>query len=346
MLSTILAVSGCDPAASPPSGAAAVTSAPTGSAILSVQTETLPPDALSTLADPVPDGAYALGPDDIISITVYLHPDLSVPQPNSSNGGGALITSDGTVALPLIGNVKLGGLTLPQAEAALANDYAPYCRDPKVAIELQQAQSLRYYLLGAFSAPGIKFPVHRLTLLEALALGGSVDFAGADLHQAYVAQGNTKLPIDLYELLTNGDLSQNITLASGDAIVVPSSASENAFIFGAIGRPGPVQFQSGALSLLQALASAGMDLTSYTDAELSQIHIIRGGGRSAEFLVVDARLILEDRAQPFALQPGDIVFVPPNGLATWNQVLTQLLPSLQTVSATLNPFVSIKYLDR
>jgi polysaccharide export outer membrane protein len=316
-----------------------------GSAILSAQTETLSPDEMRIVSDTSIDGAYRLGADDAIAVTVYLHPELNVPvQGQSGSLDGALITSDGSVELPLIGNIHLGGLTLVQAERAITAAYSQYVNDPKVAVQLTAAQSLRYFLLGSFSSPGIKYPVHQMTLLEALALGGSVDLTSADLYQAYVAQGSVKLPVDLHALLIDGDLSQNITLASGDAIVIPSSATENAFVFGAVGKPGPVTFVTGGLSLLQALASADLDLTNLTDARLSRIHIIRAHGKSAQFLIVDARMILDGNATSFALEPGDIVFVPPTAIATWNQVLQQILPSLQTVSDILNPFVSLKYL--
>jgi polysaccharide export outer membrane protein len=333
-------LAGCDPV--PKSQPNIIQSLPQ-SAILSSQTETLTPDELRQVSDTSANNAYVLGPDDQISVYVYLHPELDVPTPNAGSQG-ALITSDGTVGLPLIGNIRLGGLTLPQAQAALTNAYATYVTDPKVAIQLQSAQSLRYYLLGEFASPGIKYPVHPLTLLEALALGGTVNLPTADLSEAYVAQGNIKLPVDLYALLVNGDLSQNIPLASGDAIVIPSSASENAYIFGAVGKPGPVQFVSGALSLLQALASAGLDLTNYTNAQMSRIHIIRARGQSAQFMIVDATMIMQGQAASFALEPGDIVFVPPTAVASWNQVLEQILPSLQVISGVLNPFVSIRYL--
>ncbi len=341
-----LTLAGCDPVPDAPSTASLVHVHLAGSAIISSQTESLSPDEMRRVSDTSIDSAYKLGPDDIIALTVYLHPELSVPQPGStSTVGGALITSDGTVELPLVGSVKLGGLTLAQASAEVTEDYAQYINDPKVSVELQQAQSLRYYLLGEFTTPGVKYPVHQLTLLEALALGGSVDIEKAVLFQAYVAQGTVKLPVDLHALLVDGDLSQNIPLAAGDAIVVPSSASENAFVFGAVGKPGAIAFNSGALSLLQALAGADLDLQNYTNARLARIHVIRAHGKSAQFFIVDARLILDGQAQNFNLEPGDIVFVPPDGIATWNQVLNDLLPSLTTVADVLNPFVSIRYLQ-
>jgi polysaccharide export outer membrane protein len=318
--------------------------APT-SAVVSEETQSLSPAQIAQLIDSQSNQAYVLGPTDTIQITVYLHPELSLPSTNNVNtSDGVLITGDGTVDLPLIGSFHIGGMTLAQAGAALTAAYTPYINHADVSVQLTQAQSLRYYLLGAFVSPGVKTPVHQLSLLEALALGGSVDIPQADLYQAYVAQGSTKLPVDLHALLVDGDLSQNITLASGDSIVVPTAANENAFVFGAVGKPGPIAFQSGALSLLQALSGASMDLTNFTNAGLSDVRIIRGGGRSAQFLVVNANLILAGQAAPFALQPGDIVFVPPTAVASWNQVLQQLLPSLQTVTAGLSPFVDIKYL--
>jgi len=335
-------LSGCDPV---PNDKPGIIQATTESPILSSQTETLTPDELRQVSDTSPNQAYVLGPDDLISTYVYLHPELDVPIVSGS-GAPALITSDGTVGLPLIGSVHLGGLTLAQAQEALTRDYATYVNNPKVSLQLISAQSLRYYLLGSFNQPGIKYPVHPLTLLEALALGGSIDLPDADLYQAYVAQGDVKLPVDLHALLIDGDLTQNIPLASGDVIFIPSSSSENAYLFGAVGKPGPVQFVAGSLSLLQALSAADMDLTNYTDARLSRIHVIRSHGRDAEFLIVDARAIMDGQAASFALEPGDIVFVPPTEVATWNQVLQQVLPSLQTISAVLNPFVSIRYLSR
>jgi polysaccharide export outer membrane protein len=314
------------------------------SPVLSAQVQTLTPAEVRDVLDTSAGGAYELGPDDIISVTVYLHPELSVPSA-AGIGGGALITGDGTATLPLIGQMHLGGMSLNDAQNAITQAYQEYIKEPKVTVQFIQAQSLSYYLLGAFKNPGVKYPVHEMPLLEALALGGSVDIANADLYQSYVAQGNVKLPIDLHALLVNGDLTQNITLAAGDTIVIPSSDSENAFVFGAVGRPGATPFHSGALSLLQALSDAGLNLPNYPAARLAQIHIIRAHGQSAEYFVVNAAAIIDGDAAPFNLEPGDIVFVPPTLVATWNQVLEQLIPSLQVVSDSLNPFVAIRYLE-
>src|SRR5579871_6158848 len=75
------------------------------SAVVSTTSQTLTPQEMAQVTDAAPDPAYRLGPNDAIAVSVYLHPDLSVPMEGASgNVGGALITGDGSVELPLIGN--------------------------------------------------------------------------------------------------------------------------------------------------------------------------------------------------------------------------------------------------
>ena len=104
-----------------------------------------------------------------------------------------MITSDGTVGLPLIGNINLDDLTISQAQQKISNAYATYINNPNATVQLVSAQSLRYYLLGAFSSPGV-ISGSCSTLLDALSLGGTVELSNADLYQAYVVQGSRKCP--------------------------------------------------------------------------------------------------------------------------------------------------------
>ncbi|MDE8346908.1 MAG: polysaccharide biosynthesis/export family protein [Acidocella sp.] len=342
----LLLVAGCTPTPDAPPG---VTNIPvlSSSPVVSTQTQKLTPEQISQVIGPQSNTAYRLGPDDVIAVNVYDHPELTIPGPSFSPSiPGVLVTSDGTIQLPLIGSIDVGGETIEQAENTITNAYANDITAPQVSIQLIQPHSFRYYILGQFSEPGVKYPNHAMDLLSALALGGSVDLGTADLYQAYVAHDGVKLPVDLHRLLVEGDMSQNIRLASGDTIVVPSSASESAFVFGAVGKPGQVHFVGGKLTLLQALSDAGMGLSDISSARFKSIHIIRASGNSAQLIVVDATATLTGGASDFTLHPGDIVYVPPTQLASWNQALTLLLPSLQTVSDLLNPFVSIAYLSR
>ena len=62
--------------------------------------------------------------------------------------------------------------------------------------------------------------------------------------------------------------------------------------------------------------------------------------------MIDATRLLAGEAADFQLAPGDVVYVPPTWVTSWNQVLSQLLPTLQTISGVLAPFVQIKYLSQ
>lgn len=116
---------------------------------------------------------YRLGPTDRLSIRVFGVPDLS---------GDAEVEADGTVAVPLIGNVEASGETtqsLARMIAARLGDR--YLRDPNVTVSLSEARSQRVTLDGAVRTPG-RYPIVGEThLTEALALGqGPNDYAKND----------------------------------------------------------------------------------------------------------------------------------------------------------------------
>jgi polysaccharide biosynthesis/export protein len=300
--------------------------------------------------------AYRVGPGDTLLVAVYGHPELSIaPYAGSSltsqgsRLAGLVIDNDGTIQFPLLGAVQVAGKTSDQLRAYLETELAPYVKDPKVTVQVVFTGSIRYYLLGQFSEPGMKYGDRPLRLLEVLSLGGTVLLDRASLRTAYVARGTKRLPIDFRKLVLEGDLRQNIRLRTGDIVVVPDKSSEQAFVFGGSPgsnpRGGAVQFVNGRLTLLQALAQAGFGIRERTQGKLSETYVIRSVGDRGEYFVVDAARILEGEAAPFELEPGDVIYVPLTGLASWNEALEQVLPTLQTVSGLLTPFVQIKYLS-
>jgi polysaccharide export outer membrane protein len=300
---------------------------------------------------------YRIGPGDTVMVAVYGHPELSIAQyatPGlaSPNGriSGLLVDNDGTVQLPLIGTINVAGKTSEQLRTYLEQQLAIYVKEPKVTVQVVFAGSIRYYLLGQFTQPGLKYSDRPLRLLEALSLGGSVMMDKASLRSGYLARKGKRLPVNFLRLVREGDLTQNIKLQSGDLVMIPDNASEQAFVFGGSAGSNPaggaVQFVNGRLDLLQALARAGFGFRERVQAKLTEVRVIRSEGDHGELFVVDAQRILQGEAAPFELVPGDVVFVPTTALTDWNQALDQLLPSLQTVGGLLTPFVQIKYLSQ
>jgi polysaccharide export outer membrane protein len=327
------------------------------SAVRSKQADEIPRELLDATIGGRDDEAYRVGPGDTVLIAVFGHPELSIAQyaGGSLNVQGArlaglVVDNDGTVQFPLVGSVRVSGKTSAELRSFLEQELATYVKEPKVTVQVVFTGSIRYYLLGQFTNPGVKYSDRPMRLLEALSLGGSVILDKASLHTAYLARHGKRLPINFRRLVREGDLSQNIKLETGDLIMVPDNAGDLAFVFGGSSGSNPmggaVPFMNGRLNLLQALARAGFGFRERVQAKLSEVRVIRSEGDRGELFVVDAERIVAGEAAPFELVPGDIVFVPTTALTDWNQALEQLLPSLQTVSGLLSPFVQMKYLSQ
>jgi polysaccharide export outer membrane protein len=333
------------------------------SAVVSHQLTQLDPTLLAAAVGEGDGDAYRLGPGDTLMVTVYEHPELSlgpyVPVGAGLQGGtgsqggrlvGLLVDNDGTIQLPLIGSVHVEGETTDRVRILLEDRLSQYIKGPHATVQLVVPATIRYYLLGEFTNPGVKYSDRPLGLLEALGLGGSVELAHASLTTAYVARKGKRLPVDFRRLVLEGDLTQNIRLKTGDVVVVPDQENEQAFVFGGVQQSNPaggaVPFIHGHLSLLQALARAGFGQSERFQGVLSDVHIIRSEGGEGELYIVDASAILRGAAGNFELAPGDVVYVPATALANWDQALNAMIPFLGAVAGILQPFVQIKYLSQ
>ncbi|OPY83112.1 MAG: Polysaccharide biosynthesis/export protein [Smithella sp. PtaU1.Bin162] len=329
----------CAPRYKPlPAGTVQEIGGPSSTAVVtkeSVKVSGKKPDTLST-----PD--YLIGPGDILLIYVYGHPDMTLPVGNNTTAKGSRVDSSGTIQLPLIGSIEVGGFTLQQARDRIQNAFQVYLREPSVVVEMVEFKSHPLYLLGQFKMPGTHYMDRPLTLLQGIALGNGLD-ATANLRGARLLRGKKIAPVDIYALLHEGDQHQNVWLASGDTIYVPDSSLQNVFVFGAVKNPGTIPMKTGQLYLHQAVAAAGGLRDNSYDRNTRIIRSL--SPTRGELIVVDLDKILAGEARPFPLMDGDIVYVPKTALANWNDAISEILPTLQAISAILNPFVQIKYLS-
>ena len=340
-------VAGCS---SPP-----VVSKPLPSAVKSIKRETLEPEVFKQAVGAGEYDAYRVGPGDALLVAVYNHPELAIGTYAGVGMGmgrvpGFQVDNDGTIQFPLIGAVQVAGKTANQLRVYLEERLGAYWHEPKVTVQVAFHGSIRYYLLGQFTDPGLKYSDRPLRLMEALSLGGSVVLERASLQSAYIARNGKRLPIDFQRLVRDGDLKHNIPLRTGDVVVVPDNASEQAYVFGGVtgdsGTRGVVRFVNGRLDILQALSQAGFGFRERSDGILAETHVIRSHGDEGTLFVVDVERIIHGDAANFHLMPGDIIFVPTTWVTDWNNALRQLLPTLQTISGLLSPFVQIRYLER
>ena len=170
----------------------------------------------------------------------------------------------------------------------------------------------------------------------------------ANLRSARLLRSERVQPVDIYHLLYNNDLRQNVQLRPGDTIFVPGNEEQRVFVVGRVDRPGPVEMVNGRLNLLQALSTASVGSASNMSIpyDHERVRIIRSlSPTHGQLMVVDMGKMMDGHAMPMPLMDGDIIYVPTTAAGTWNEVMSQLLPTLQVAAGILTPFVQLEYLD-
>lgn len=156
--------------------------------------------------------AYTLGSADVLRIVVWKEPDLTLD---------ATVRIDGMITFPLLGDVEAAGRAPAQLAQSLAKGLERFIETPRVTVVVSQANSARFYVVGQVAKPG-EFPLSsRTTVLQALALaGGFREFAKTD-NIVIVREDQSVVTVNYKRIAEGKDVSQNVSLARGDTIVVP-----------------------------------------------------------------------------------------------------------------------------
>jgi polysaccharide export outer membrane protein len=192
----------------------------------------------------------ALGPGDAVRVTVFQNPDLTTE---------ATISADGTLAFPLLGEVKLAERTPIEAGRLIAERLRQrkFVLDPQVSVTLVELRSRQVAVLGAVAKPG-HYPLEAThsRVTDLLALAGGVNEAGDDAVVVVTNRNGSpeRIEIDVPAMYQSGDLKANIELKPGDTIFVPTAAVF--YIYGAVQSPGAYPLEPGT-SVLRALALGG-----------------------------------------------------------------------------------------
>ncbi len=297
---------------------------------------------------------YVVGAQDVLRVTVWDHPELNNPgaitgTPSLVEAGlsttsttilgtaatdstSRVVADDGTMFFPYVGVIKVSGKTPEQVRAFLTKELSKTIRNPQVEVVVASYRSKRAYVTGEVKAPGV-LPVTDIPLLVTDAIGASGGLnSDADLGGVTLTRAGKVIPLDLYALLYQGDINQNIRLRAGDLLYVPEQRYNKVFVLGEVVKPASIPMPRGQYTLNEALSDAGG--ASQLTAKASQIYVIRGSQDRPQVYHLDASrpdaLILADR---FNLKPRDIVFVDAAEIVRYNRVISQILPALQALQA-------------
>ncbi|MHB1174969.1 MAG: polysaccharide export protein EpsE [Sulfuriferula sp.] len=190
-----------------------------------------------------------LGPGDVLKISVYGSPDLSLE---------TRVSESGSISFPLIGEVAVGGLTPAAAEKLIASrlQAGGFLRKAQVNILVTQFQGQMVSVLGQVKQPG-RYPIEgKRNLTDMLALAGGVNTQGADTVDLIRTRDGktTKTRIDIVDMVRNGSLNQDYDLAGGDLIYVERAPVF--YIYGEVQKPGTYRLEPN-MTVLQALSAGG-----------------------------------------------------------------------------------------
>lgn len=162
---------------------------------------------------------YKLCGADLLDITVFQQPDLNRKLRVSQNG---------TISFPLIGTVKVGGLSVTEAEGVISKKLAAYLISPQITIFITEYGNKKIFVLGEVKKPGsYDLPTEsQLTVLEAISLAeGFTPVAAPDKTKVIrVVDGkNQVFMIVVSDITRNGQKEKDITLQPNDVVYVPQS---------------------------------------------------------------------------------------------------------------------------
>jgi protein involved in polysaccharide export with SLBB domain len=160
---------------------------------------------------------YRLGPADEIAIRVTGQPDYTLER--------VKVSPTGSVYHPLLGDMEVVGMTVPQLIKYLTRDLGEYLIDPKVSVSLLEANSAKIGVLGDVLRPGILVMNKPMNVLEAITASGGIADTGDKsgvivLRQLRDGRAQT-LKVNVKRILQGkADVEENIALQSGDTVIV------------------------------------------------------------------------------------------------------------------------------
>jgi polysaccharide export outer membrane protein len=275
--------------------------------------------------DGAPQTAYTIGPGDSITVIVWAHPELS---------GKHIVGPDGNIQMPFIGSVKLGGLTADDASHKVNRMLSDIYVGAIATVQIDEYTDNQITVLGHVSNPGVQRFSEEPTLLDALARAGMPASQAASqsgkrsesFTRCAIFRGHDSVVwIDLRPLLRGDGLALNIRLHRGDLIYIPDSSDELVYVMGQVSKPGAYELSSN-MSFLDALALAG---GPNDNAQPGKIVLARPSQNLQR--VIDLKQFVKggNGDSNYALEQGDIVFVPKSGIASLGYVLQQISPLTQ-----------------
>jgi polysaccharide biosynthesis/export protein len=249
------------------------------------------PAAAQTQPQAAPANEYRLGSGDVVRISVYQNPDLQIE---------TRVSEAGVVSFPLLGSVRIGGLSVTAAEKLISDGLrnGNFVKQPQVTIVVMQVRGNQVSVLGQVNRPGrYALEVADMRLTDVLALAGGLSAIGSNTVVITGTRNGRPMrqEIDLPGLFSPGGKEKDLFVLNGDAIWVDRQPL--VYIYGEVQRPGPMRLEPG-MTLMQALAAGGGLTQRGTEKG------IRVRRRGADGKMQELSPVMDD-----FVKDGDVVYV-------------------------------------
>jgi len=243
---------------------------------------------------------YKVKVGDTISIQVLNHPEFSL--------AGTRVQNDNTISY-FFGPIAVSGKTVSEIGKLVTKQLvdAKQLVSPVVSVSVAAREPMTVNIYGDVRNAGKVELRDGMRLLDVLALAGGLPTDRYEFYKLVVYRPNGPLPVDVAKLYT-GDIKQNITLESGDNIIIDEADPSETMVRVV----GEVRSQSSVViprdgSILAVLNAAGGVTPA---AALSEASIVRKG----QTIKVDLRGILETGfvKSGVKLEAGDVLVIPLN----------------------------------
>lgn len=202
---------------------------------------------------------YVLGPDDELLVTVYGVQEYT---------GELLVSDEGNINVPNVGQIRVAGLTIEAAtqklKTVMGNSVYPYLKSggSKLSVTLNKIRSIKVTVIGA-NRPGNYTLSSLSTVFNALYVAGGPTEFGSFREIELVRNNKIERKIDLYRMLLKGDQSDNIGLKDNDVIRIPAY-KKRVELQGQVKRPGIFEVLPGERFQHVLEFASGFTDTAYT----------------------------------------------------------------------------------